>query len=104
MSTQFAPQLMEITTEVRGGIATIALAGAFDFASRRAFKRECARYLAGSQVVTLDIDLAGVAHDVTLPGLLLIVREHARGVGKRMLVRNADAATDAALALTAFYD
>ncbi|MFO1413566.1 MAG: hypothetical protein U1F10_06575 [Burkholderiales bacterium] len=95
---------MEITTEVRDGTVTIALSGAFDFASRRAFKRECARYLAGSQVTTVSVDLSGVAHDRTLPGLLLVVREHARGVGKRMLVRNADAETDAALALTAFYD
>lgn len=104
MSSPCVPRLMEITTDVRDGVATIALAGAFDFASRRAFKRECARHLAGDEVAALAIDLAGVAHDVTLPGLLLVVREHARGAGKRMLVRNADAATDAALALSAFYE
>ena len=103
MPSPFAPCLMEITTEVHDGVATIALAGAFDFASRRAFKRECARHLAGGEVGTLDIDLAGVAHDTTLPGLLLVVREHARGAGKRLQVRNADAATEAALALTAFF-
>lgn len=102
MSSLHTPRLMEITTAVHDGVATIALAGAFDFASRRAFKRECARHLAGDGVATLDIDLAGVTHDVTLPGLLLVVREHARGAGKRVQVRNADAETDAALALTAF--
>lgn len=99
-----APDLMDITTEVRDGVATIVLAGSFDFASRRAFKHECARCLGVAQVATLSIDLSGVTHDITLPGLLLVVREHARSAGKRVQVRNAAAATDAALALSAFYD
>src|SRR5689334_6587453 len=83
--------------------AIVALSGTFDFDARTLFRHACERWLAVPDVQELLIDLRGVsANDSTVPGMLLVLRERARRIGKEVRVRSADPVVDAVLVSVRF--
>jgi anti-anti-sigma factor len=96
---------MKITTERRQAAAVMALCGTFDFSARGAFKDAYEHWLAQPDIHEIRVDLHGVcALDASAPGMLLVLRERARDLGKRLSLANAHAAVKEALSLTALLD
>jgi anti-anti-sigma factor len=96
---------MKITIERRPSAVVMALCGTFDFSAREAFNNAYEHWLAQPDVHEIRVDLHGVgALDASAPGMLLVLRERARDLGKRLSLANARASVKEALALTALLD
>jgi len=80
---------MDIDTRIVNGRAIIALAGRFDFSANGEFRRWCDSALRATPVRELEIDLGQVRYlDSSALGMLLILRESAEGVRKRVVLSN----------------
>jgi len=80
---------MRTTTQISNGKAVVSLEGRFDFGSHREFRGSCNSSLAATDVRELELDLGGVEYlDSSALGMLLLLKEHADEVSKRVVLRN----------------
>src|SRR5512140_1534435 len=94
---------MEIDTHIVNGRAIISLAGRFDFSANGNFRRCCDSALRAILVRELDIDFARVQYlDSSALGMLLILRERAEGVRKRVVLSNCRGAVRQVLDISNF--
>jgi len=78
---------MAITLERRPGVALVHLAGHLGLDGRPGLKAACEACLADPEIRELCLDLAGIeSADSTALALLLVVRERAHGLGRRVSV------------------
>jgi len=80
---------METQISNQSGTARIALAGRFDFTAHRDFKQCYENSLGATDVRELEIDLGSVEYlDSSALGMLLILKEKAGAVNKRVSLTN----------------
>lgn len=80
---------MQTNVSSREGKTTIALQGRFDFNSHREFRDAVDRAIKEA-VAQIQVDLAGVDYlDSSALGMLLVLRDKAKGVGKTVALANA---------------
>jgi anti-anti-sigma factor len=80
---------MHIDTQIVNGRAVIGLAGRFSFSANGEFRRCCDSALQAILVRELEIDFADVQYlDSSALGMLLMLRERAEGVRKRVVLSN----------------
>jgi anti-anti-sigma factor len=71
--------------------AIVAMKGRFEFSQHRDFKRSCQAPLADDAIHTIVIDLKDVTYmDSSALGMLLLLREQAKAVGKNVELRGAN--------------
>ena len=76
---------METSVAVTGSVATVDIMGRFDFSAHRGFKEAYDPLLGNSSVTAIVIDLSGVDYmDSSALGMLLMLRERAQGVSKKV--------------------
>ncbi len=80
---------MQIDMQIGKGRAVIGLEGRFDFSANGEFRRCCDSALQAILVRELEIDLGQVQYlDSSALGMLLMLRERAEGVRKRVVLSN----------------
>ena len=80
---------MQTSTHIVNGKAVVSLRGCFDFSAHREFRSSCNASLGASDVRELELDLGGVDYlDSAALGMLLLLKEHADTVGKRIVLSN----------------
>ncbi len=73
-----------------GGRTTVKLQGRFDFNAHRDFREAIDQALGVSEATELTVDLAEVDYlDSSALGMLLMLRDKARGAGKAVSIANA---------------
>jgi HptB-dependent secretion and biofilm anti anti-sigma factor len=80
---------MHTSMQVINGRAVVVLRGRFDFNAHRAFRDSCNAPLASRAVRELELDLGGVDYlDSSALGMLLLLKEHADGAHKPVVLSN----------------
>lgn len=80
---------MQTSTQVVNGKAVVSLRGRFDFSAHREVRGSCNDSLESAAVRELELDLGGVDYlDNFALGMLLLLKEHADAVGKRVALSN----------------
>lgn len=80
---------MQTNVSNREGKTTIALQGRFDFNSHREFREAVDRAIKEA-TSEISVDLAGVDYlDSSALGMLLVLRDKAKGSGKSVVLANA---------------
>lgn len=80
---------MEANVSTAGSQAIIKLAGRFDFNSHREFREVVDKALEGESVQEIQVDLGAVDYlDSSALGMLLMLRDKARGGGKGVSLAN----------------
>ncbi len=80
---------METNVETADGRAVIALKGRFDFNAHREFREAIDRAFQDATMQEVQVDLAAVDYlDSSALGMLLMLRDKARGAGKNVSLAN----------------
>lgn len=80
---------MDTNVSTQGGRAVISLKGRFDFNAHREFREAVDLALKDESVREVEVDLAGVDYlDSSALGMLLMLRDKARGVGRSVALAN----------------
>ena len=80
---------MRSETRITNGRAVVRLHGRFDFSAHRELRDSCGTLLQAAEVQELDLDLGGVDYiDSSALGMLLLLKERADAVRKRVALRN----------------
>jgi anti-anti-sigma factor len=80
---------MQTSTLIQGGKAIVRLIGRFDFSAHRELRDSCGKLLEAVEVRELDLDLGGVEYmDSSALGMLLLLKERADAVSKRVVLHN----------------
>lgn len=80
---------MRSETRITDGKAVVRLQGRFDFSAHRELRESCGNLLQAAEVKELDLDLGGVDYiDSSALGMLLLLKERADAVRKRVSLRN----------------
>ena len=80
---------MQTSTQILNGKAVVRLLGRFDFSSHREIRGCCNASLGAKDVRELELDLGGVDFlDNFALGMLLLLKEHADAIGKRVALSN----------------
>lgn len=94
---------MHIDTQIGNGRAVLGLEGRFDFSANGEFRRRCDAALQVIHVRELEIDLGHVQYmDSSALGMLLMLRERAEGLRKRVVLSNCRGAVKQVLDITNF--
>lgn len=84
---------MDIRTQLEGSLARVVLAGRFDFSSHRSFRDTTEQILTRSDISELHVDLGGVSYlDSSALGMLLMLRDKARGSNCQVKLAHCSAA------------
>ena len=80
---------MQANVTSKDGHTEIKLTGRFDFNAHREFREAVDTALADAAMRDLTVDLGGVEYlDSSALGMLLILRDKAKGTGKAVALRN----------------
>lgn len=80
---------MQTNVSIKDGKVVIGLQGRFDFNAHREF-REAVDQAIKETANTIQVDLGGVDYlDSSALGMLLMLRDKAKGVGKEVVLANA---------------
>lgn len=80
---------METTIQLSNETATVKLAGRFDFNAHRDFREALDRLLAQTEAKSFVLDLGEVSYlDSSALGMLLLLRDKAKQVGKPVRLAN----------------
>jgi anti-anti-sigma factor len=80
---------MDANVVATGDRAVISLSGRFDFNAHREFRDAADQAIAMTDAREIQIDLAGVDYlDSSALGMLLMLRDKAKGVGKSVTLAN----------------
>ena len=80
---------MQISMQLKDGRAVLVLAGRFEYDALRAFRKACNSPLGSDAVRELVLDFGGVeCLDGCALGMLLLLKEHADEVKKRVVLSN----------------
>jgi anti-anti-sigma factor len=80
---------VKTSTRIVNGKAVVSLDGRFDVCAQREFRDSCNASLDAIEVKELELDLGSVEYlDSFALGMLLLLKEHADTVGKRIVVSN----------------
>lgn len=94
---------MQTQVRTSAGIAKIVLQGRFDFGSHRDFKTSYEAPLGATDVRELEIDMGGVEYlDSSALGMLLILKERAGAINKRVAITNCRGAVKQVLDIANF--
>jgi anti-anti-sigma factor len=94
---------MEMRTSIRGSTAVIHLQGCFAYAAKPTFQREIARILADDAVRDIEVDLKDVDDmDSSALGMLLLLRDEARGYGRTVAISGINGKVREQLAIANF--
>ena len=94
---------MEVSVASDNGRALLSLRGRFDFNSHREFREAIENALGQADVTELQVDLAGVDYlDSSALGMLLMLRDRAKGAGKAVSLANCRGAVKQVLDIANF--
>lgn len=94
---------MNIDTQMDGSKARLVLDGRFDFNSHVAFNQSADSLLKNTSVNELELDLENVKYiDSSAMGMLLLLKERAKGVSKSITLVNCKGAVAQVLELSNF--
>ena len=80
---------MEIKVSIAAPTAVLSMGGRFDFNAHRAFKEAYDPLLQQKEITSLELNLAGVQYlDSSALGMLLMLRDKARGAGRNVSLAN----------------
>ena len=78
---------MQIASNVAGNMATISLNGRFDFHSHRDFRAAYEKALDATDVREIEVNFTAVDYlDSSALGMLLLLREKAEAMGKKVVL------------------
>jgi anti-anti-sigma factor len=81
--------MMQTSMQIVNGRAVLSIQGRFDFSAHRIFRGTCNESLEMREVQELELDLGGVEYlDSSALGMLLLLKEHADAVRKRVVLSN----------------
>jgi anti-anti-sigma factor len=94
---------MHTSTKVVNGRAVISLQGRFDFSAHRDFRNSCHPTLAAADICELEVDLGRVEYlDSSALGMLLLLKERADEMKKRVVLSHCQGAVRQALQVANF--
>jgi HptB-dependent secretion and biofilm anti anti-sigma factor len=85
---------MPVTLDLQAGHCTLIITGKFTFEVHREFRQYSEQALEHPECRQLDMDLSGVEYlDSSALGMLLLVKEKAAALGKRVRLKGASGTT-----------
>lgn len=80
---------MQIAVEKKGDVSRFILSGRFDFNSHREFRNACDGVLQAEDISEIEVDFSRVDYlDSSALGMLLLLREKANNVNKKVSLAN----------------